>query len=78
MYKRQVKVFGKDATLYKKICIYLSHQYSGMRLDEIGAHFGMKGGAISQLSRRLKEAIRGDKELGEILGKIKEGGLVEC
>ena len=76
--KAVVKVLGKDATLYKKICIYLSHQYSGMRLDEIGAHFGMKGGAISQLSRRLKEVIRGDKELGEILGKIKEGGLVEC
>ena len=76
--KGVVKVLGKDPTLYKKICIYMSHQYSGLRLDEIGAHFGMKGGAISQLSRRLKEAIRGDKELGEILGKIKEGGLVEC
>ena len=74
--KAVAKVLGKDATLYKKICIYLSHQYSGMRLDEIGAHFGMKGGAISQLSRRLKEAIRGDKELGEILGKIKKEVLL--
>jgi len=74
--KAVVKVLGKDPTLYKKICIYLSHQYSGMRLDEIGAHFGMKGGAISQLSRRLKEAIRGDKELGEILGKIKKEVLL--
>jgi len=74
--KEVVKVLGKDRTFYKKICIYMSHQYSGMRLDEVGAHFGMKGGAVSQLSRRLKEAIRGDKELGEILGKIKKEALL--
>jgi len=74
--KGVVKVLGKDRVFYKKICIYLSHQYSGMKLDEIGAHFGMKGGAVSQLSRRLKEAIRGNKGLGEILGKVKKEVLL--
>ena len=74
--KAVVQVLGKDHTLYKKTCIYLSHQYSGMRLDEIGAHFGMKGGAISQLSRRFKETLKRDKGLGGILGKIEEEGLL--
>ncbi len=74
--KAVVQVLGKDHTLYKKLCIYLSHQYSGMSLDEIGAYFGMKGSAISQLSRRFKETIKGDKELVRILSKIKEEGLL--
>ncbi len=74
--KAVVKVLGKDHTLYKKMCVYLSHQYSGMRLEEIGACFGMTSSAISQLSRRFKETIRGHKELGRILSKIKEEGLL--
>jgi len=71
-----VKVMGKNHTLYKKMCIYLSHQYSGMRLDEIGTYFGMKGSAVSQLSRRFKETTRGDKEAGGILSKIEKEVLL--
>ncbi len=74
--KAVVKVLGKDHTLYKKMCIYLSHQHSGMRLDEIGAYFGMKGSAISQLSRRVNEMVKGNRELGRILGKVKKEGLL--
>ena len=74
--KAVVQVLGKDRTLYRKMCIYLSHQYSGMRLEEIGAYFGMKGGAISQLSRRFEERIKGDEGLGRILSKIKKEGLL--
>ena len=36
-----------------------------LSFNEIGAYFGMKGSAISRLSRRFKETIKGDKELGE-------------
>ena len=71
-----VKVLGKDHALHKKMSIYLIHQNSGMRLDEIGSYFGMKGSAVSQLSRRFKEAIRGDKELGGIFSKIKKEVLL--
>ena len=38
-----------------------------LSFNEIGAYFGMKGSAISQLSRRFRETIKGDKELGRIL-----------
>ena len=44
--------------------------------NEIRACFGMKSGAVSQLSRRFKETIEGDKELGRILSKIKKEGLL--
>ncbi|MGO8989041.1 MAG: REP-associated tyrosine transposase [bacterium] len=73
--KTVLKVLGKDHALYKKICIYLSHQHSGISLDEIGAHFGMKGGAVSQLIKRFKERIKGDKNLKRILSRIKGDGL---
>jgi REP element-mobilizing transposase RayT len=74
--KGVVKRLGRNHALYKKVCIYLSHQHSGLRLDEIGAYFGMKGSAISQLSRRFKETIKGDRELGETLNEIKRENLL--
>jgi len=47
-----------------------------MRVDEIGTYFGMKGSVISQLSRRVKERLKGDRELVGILHKIKMEGLL--
>jgi len=70
------KRLGRDHTFLKKVCIYLSHQYSGLGLDEIGAYWGMEGSTISQLSRRFKEAIKGDRELGETLNEIKGESLL--
>ena len=42
-----------------------------MGLEEIMTHFGLKGSAVSQLSRRFQERIKRDKELKVILEKIK-------
>jgi transcription antitermination factor NusA-like protein len=47
-----------------------------MRLDEIGAYFGKKGSSISQLSRRFKETLNGDKGLRGILNRIEKEGLL--
>jgi hypothetical protein len=74
--KTIVKELGKDHSLYKKMCIYLSHRHSGMRLEEIGAYFGMKGGAVSQLSRRFEERIKGDGKLKGLLDQITREGLL--
>jgi len=30
-----------------------------MSLEDVGAYFGMKGSAVSQLSRRFQERIKG-------------------
>jgi putative transposase len=69
------KTIGRDHVLFKKMCVYSSHQHSGLGLDEIGAYFGMRGSAVSQLSRRFRETIREDKELRRILGQIQREGL---
>ena len=74
--KTTVQVLEKEHTLNKKVCIYLSHRYSGMRLEEIGGCFGMKGSAVSQLSRRFEERVKGDKELTRMLDKIKKECLL--
>jgi hypothetical protein len=70
------KVIGEDTALYRKLCTYLSHQLSGWRLEEMGAHFGMKGAALSQMSRRFKKMVEGDRGLGELLECIKKELLI--
>ena len=72
------KILGKDHVFYRKLCIHLSHRYSGMGLEEIGRHFGMKGSAISQSSRRFKWAIDDHNGVGRTIDKIKEELHVEC
>ena len=55
------EIVGRGYPLSKKICIYLSYQYSGLNLREIGEYFGMQRSAISQLSRRFAETIKGNQ-----------------
>ena len=52
--------------------MFVSHQYGGFRLKEIGGHYGMRGSAVSQASRRFKQRIAVDKELEGIVAKIVE------
>jgi len=70
------KVIGKNALFYRKWCIYLSHQWSGWRLEEIGAHFGMSGAAVSQMSRRFREIVEGDRRMWKLLERIKKELLI--
>ena len=69
------KRINREERLYRKTCIYMSHQYSGLGLDEVGRYFGMKAGTISQLSRRFKESVRKDKTIGQMIADIKKGEL---
>ena len=66
------KRISREDGLFRKICIYVSHQYSGLGLEEVGRYFGMKAGTISQLSRRFKETIQKDKALGQMIEDIKK------
>ena len=69
-------VIGKDTSLYRKWCIHLSHQWSGWSLEEVGAHFGMRGAAVSQMSRRFRKEIEKDRSMRELLEKIKRKLLI--
>jgi hypothetical protein len=70
------KIVGRGDPLFKKICIYLGYQQSGLKLREIGEYFGMQGSAISQLSRRFVETVKGNQELRKVLGKIEKERLL--
>jgi REP element-mobilizing transposase RayT len=70
------EIVGRGDPLFKKICIYLGYQHSGLKLREIGEYFGMQGSAISQLSRRFAETIKGNRELRKVLGKIEKEELL--
>jgi hypothetical protein len=71
-----IKIVGRDHLLFEKICIYLGYQHSGLSLREMGEYFGMQRSAISQLSRRFAETIRGNQELRKVLGKIEKEELL--
>jgi hypothetical protein len=70
-----VKVAGRDHVLFRKICVYLSHQHSGLSLDQIGSCFGMKGSAVSQAIRRFKGRIEREKELRDLASRITKEAL---
>lgn len=74
--KAVTRTVGQGYPLFKKICVYLSYQYSGLNLREIGEYFGMQRSAVSQLSRRFAEMIKGDLELGKLLSKIEKEDLL--
>jgi hypothetical protein len=70
------KKVGGGHPLFKKICIYLGYQHSGLNLREMGGYFGMQRSAISQLSRRFAETIKGNQELREVLSSIEKEDLL--
>ncbi len=67
---------GERPSTFKKICIYLSYEHSGLNLREIGEYFGKQRSAISQLSRRFAETIKGDKELRKVVSDIEKEDLL--
>lgn len=48
---------GIQSPYYKGLCLYLSQQYGGFSLKEIGNYYGMRAPAVSQHNRRFKHKI---------------------
>ena len=74
--KGVIKVVGRGDPFFKKMCIYLGYQHSGLNLREIGEYFGMQGSAVSQLSRRFAETIKGNQELRKVLDRIEKEDML--
>jgi DNA-directed RNA polymerase specialized sigma subunit len=55
----------------RKISIYLCHHYSGARLREIGAIFGVGESAVSQQSSRFKKKLEEDGDLKGIVEQVR-------
>jgi REP element-mobilizing transposase RayT len=52
-YKKVKAICNRDASLTKKITLYLFHKYSDKPLKEIGAYFGIGESAVSESSRQF-------------------------
>lgn len=56
----------------RKAVIYLSHQFSGLSLKEIGRLFSIKESAVSQASSRFEKALSETAWLREKVDKVRE------
>lgn len=65
------KVFPENERLTTKAGVYLCHRYSGAKLKEIGAMFRLTESGVTRASKRFEESIEDDKNLKEILMKIR-------
>jgi len=68
------EVLGEEHRLFKKFGVYVSHQYGGHALKEIGKFYGMEASAVSQAARRFRGEVLRDGELkkwrGQIVGRL--------
>ena len=65
-----------DEKTARKSSIYLAHRYSGARLKELGAYFGLSESGVSQLSRRFESWMdEKDAVKMEVEGIIEKLGL---
>jgi chromosomal replication initiation ATPase DnaA len=62
--------FGEDRATARRVGLYLCHQYSGRKLKEIGAAFGVTESAVTQASRRVAEALKGNESLRTRVGEL--------
>jgi len=60
-----------DEKLARQAGMYLCHRHSGERLRIIGGLFNVRESAISEASRLFHLKLAKDKELGEVIEKIK-------
>ena len=56
----------EDVRLQRQMQIYLCPRYTGAKLQEIGAHFGIGESAVSQNSRRFADRLKRDRNLRRI------------
>jgi hypothetical protein len=71
--KETVKVLGREDWNSRRLALYLSHELSGKRLEEIGKFYGGIGpSAITQNTRRVKTLLESDKMLLGEVEKLKK------
>ena len=62
--------FGEQDALARSMSIYCCQKFSGAKLKEIGACFGISDSAVSQTSRRLVLKAGNDAQLMKILDRM--------
>ena len=61
---------GDRAELLRQVSLYCCQKYSGVKLKDIGARFGISDAAVSQASRRVVIQAESDRQLKTLLDRI--------
>ena len=61
---------GDRATWLRAVSLYGCQQYSGAKLKDIGARFGISDAAVSQASRRVAAQAKTDQQLRKLLDRV--------
>lgn len=69
---QRVEEIVPDRKLARKIAMYVRHRYGGGKLKEIGDSFGIGDSAVSQATSRLHVELKRNKELGNLLTKVRK------
>lgn len=64
------EVFADDERQARKVRIYLCHRFSGARLREIGEMFSLTESGVTRASKRLAEAMEGDRALRKKIANL--------
>jgi chromosomal replication initiation ATPase DnaA len=62
--------FGNEPTLARNVKMFLCRKYTGERLKDIGAHFGIGESGVAQASSRMARKMANDKKLKGRVNKI--------
>ncbi|MDZ4164444.1 MAG: hypothetical protein U1C55_04905 [Smithellaceae bacterium] len=61
---------GENGYLTRKVSIFFCRKYRGVKLKEIGEHFGISAAAVSQTSRRLELKAGEDQQLRIMISRL--------
>jgi len=56
-------MLNHNASLSKKMTLYLCHRYSGLTLKDIGKHFNICESAVTEASRRFDVFLKKNNNL---------------
>ena len=57
-------------TMLHQVKLYMCHRFSGMKLREIGKHFGIGESGVTYASHRIGVRAEKDKKLREIIKTV--------
>jgi len=64
------EIIKDDVRLIKKIGMYISQDFGGYSLGEIGERYGLQGAAVSQSNRRLRQKVEEDRRFRKIVREV--------
>ena len=59
-----------DQPLARRVGLYLCHRYTGLKLKEIGAAYGVGESAVTQASGRVAEEMKQSESARKSVGMI--------